>query len=271
MRINSHKASSPFPLSYSAASDYESIPIDPTTYLHLLGALLYVTHSRPDIMTAVSYAVTKAASPTMSDFNNLLHIVDYLRNTADHGHILMKHPIDPLTLNCYVDAAYLPHYDSKSHTGYYLSFGEVGSFYCKSSKQTLIATSSTHAEAKALYSLITDVLYVIQICNDLKEPLQLPAHIYEDNLSVIQLSDDGIFKKSKHYLMTINYLKEAIEAGTIKLIHIDTNLNPTDALSKPLSGSPFIYKTKQFMGYEPNELPLPAPSPKRRKPSPIPH
>ena len=268
-RINSNKASSPFPPSFPPASDHESTPIDPTTYLHLLGALLYVTHSRPDIMTAVSYAATKSASPTTSDFHNLLHIVDYLRNTADHGHILMKHTIDPLTLNCYVDAAYLPHSDSKSHTGYYLSFGTVGAFYCKSSKQTLVATSSTHAEAKALYSLITDVLYVIQLCHDLQEPLQLPAHIYEDNLSVIQLSDDGIFKKSKHYLMTINYLKEAIEAGTIKLIHIDTNLNPADALSKPLSGPPFIYKTKQFMGYAPDEPSLPTPLPKRRKPLPI--
>ena len=270
-RVNSHKAFSPFPPSYIAASDHDSTPIDPTIYLHLLGALLYVTHSRPDIMTAVSYAATKSVSPTTSDFDNLLHIVDFLRNTADQGHILMKHPIYPLTLNCYVDAAYLPHSDSKSHTGYYLSFGTVGSFYFKSSKQTLIATSSTHAEAKALYSLLTDVLYVIQLCLDLQEPLELPANVYEDNLSVIQLSDDGIFKKSKHYLMTINYLKETIEAGTIKLIHIDTNLNPADALSKPLSGPSFIYKTKQFMGYEPNESPLPAPLPKRRKPLPMHH
>ena len=218
-------------------------------------------------MTAVSYAATKSSHPTTSDFDNLLHIVDYLRNTSDHGHILMKHPSAPLSLYCYVDAAYLPHSDSKSHTGYYLSFGSVGSFYCKSSKQTLVATSSTHAEAKALYSLVTDVLHVVQICHDLKEPLKLPAQIHEDNLSVIKLCDDGIFKKSKHYLMTINYLKEAVEQGYIQLIHVDTNLNPADALSKPLSGPSFIYKTKQFMGYEPDEPFIPAPLPKRHKTS----
>lgn len=264
-RHNSSRASSPFPPSYSATLGDNSTPIDTKFYLHLLGALLYVTHSRPDIMTAVSYAATKSSSPTQSDFDNLLHIVDYLRNTPDRGHILMKHPSEPLSLYCYVDAAFLPHSDSKSHTGYYLSFGTVGSFYCKSSKQTLVATSSTHAEAKALYSLITDVMYVVQLCKDLKQPLHSPATIYEDNLSVIQLCDDAHLKKSKHYLMTINYLKEAVELGAIKLIHVDTNLNPADALSKPLSGPPFIYKTKQFMGYEPDEAHLPPPLPKRRK------
>jgi hypothetical protein len=145
-----------------------------------------------------------------------------------------------------------------------MSFG-TGSFYNKSSKQTLVATSSTHAEVKALYSLLTDIKFVAVLCNDLGRPLLLPSKVYEDNLSVIQLCDNAHIKKSKHYLMTINYIKEAIAAGTIELLHIDTHLNPADALSKPLAGAHFSYKTQKLMGHGPGDKEISPPPSQRQK------
>jgi hypothetical protein len=67
-------------------------------------------------------------------------------------------------LKCYVDASsYLIHSDSKSHTGYTLSFGDTGTFFSRSLKQSLVATSSTHAEMKGLYSLVQDIIPLIII------------------------------------------------------------------------------------------------------------
>ena len=43
-------------------------PFDRTTYLHLLGMLYYLLRSRPGISTALSFAATKAVSPTISDW-----------------------------------------------------------------------------------------------------------------------------------------------------------------------------------------------------------
>lgn len=242
------------------------IPIH--TYLHLLGALLYLTRSRPDIMTAVSYASTRAASPTSEDYQRLLHIISYLRNTKDYGLVLMCGRTRPLHLTCYVDASYLSHPDSKSHSGYYLTFGTIGSFHVKSFKQPLIATSSTHAEAKALYSLTLDIQYVLHICNDLKYSIQLPVTIYEDNNALIHLStDDATIRKSKHFLMNLHYIRELIDHGIISLHHIDTYLNPADALSKPVDGVSFKYKTQQFMGLAPDDIILPPPAPRRPSPA----
>jgi hypothetical protein len=45
---------------------------DQTTYLRLLGQLNYLTNSRPDILTAVSYAATRSKQPTMQDYEDLL-------------------------------------------------------------------------------------------------------------------------------------------------------------------------------------------------------
>lgn len=203
------------PQHLSSTSTLASPGISQKRYLHLLGALIYLTKSRPDIATAVSFGGTKSASPTEEDFDSLLHIVKYLWNTQSEGLILHRgiNPIgSPLTLTCYVDASYLTHADAKSHSGYCLSFGTIGTFYSRSSKQTLVATSSTHAEMRALYTLVIDIIYVEHLCQELGRPLFLPAIIFEDNRPVIDLtaSISARLKKSKHFLMLIEFVKEQV-------------------------------------------------------------
>jgi hypothetical protein len=116
-------------------------------FLHLLGTLImYATKSRPDIKFATSLAATKSSNPThQEDYQQLVHIMKYLYDTKDLG--LALHPVescnDPLQFYCYVDASYILHPDSTSHTGYLITFEKSGSFFSKSMKQKLVATSST--------------------------------------------------------------------------------------------------------------------------------
>lgn len=101
----------------------------------LLGSLMYSTRSRPDTLSTVSFAATHSQHPTEDNYNYLLHLVVYLFHSPKKGLILRLLEDDqPLQLRCYVDAAYLVHDDSKSHIGYALTFGELGTFYLKSLK-----------------------------------------------------------------------------------------------------------------------------------------
>ena len=172
-------------------------PFDRTTYLHLLGMLNYLLRSRPDISTALSFAATKAVSPTMSDYERLLDVVFYLSNTHDVGLIMHPgNPDEPLRLRCYVDASSLTHPDSRGHSGYCICLGELGSFFSKLVKQAITATSSTHAEIKALYQLTVDLIY-INLCYELDRPVDLPAIIFEDNSPAVQLTESLSAKAKK--------------------------------------------------------------------------
>jgi hypothetical protein len=112
---------------------FDYTPFDSTEYRHLLGGLLYIAISRPDISTAVSFASMAASKPCVGDFDNLLHCLLYLSQTKERGLILRAGSANQeLSLKCYVDASYLTHPDSKSHTGYCISFTDVGFFYSKS-------------------------------------------------------------------------------------------------------------------------------------------
>jgi hypothetical protein len=149
-----------------------------------------------------------------------------------------------------VDASYLVHPDSKSHTGYALSFGEIGTFYAKSIKQPLVATSSSHAEMRALYTAIQDIIFVINLCKNMKINLKIPAIIFEDNQPVIQLAmttSTGI-KKCRHFQMLIAFIKEKVDEGLVTIKKIDTSKNPADILSKvEISGSNYLEKVKSLL------------------------
>ena len=88
-------------------------PADHYAYLRILGILLYLTKSRPDIMAAVSFAGTKSSSPMDRDLSDLYYVVDYLRATQTLGHILHKSSLAALRLYCEVDASYFLHPDSE--------------------------------------------------------------------------------------------------------------------------------------------------------------
>jgi len=220
-------------------------------YLHLLGMLSYIAHSRPDTLTALSYAATKNTNPTKQDFKELLLVVDYLWQTKEKGLIL--HPAQekdaPLKLICHVDASYLAHSDTKSHTGYCLSFGNFRSFYSKSSKQKLVATLSMHAKIRALYTLALDIVFVIHLCKEVERPIDLPAIVFEDNQPVIDLTKTLSSKvtQSKHVLMLIEFIREQVE-GLIELQKIPTESNVADVLTKLIAGKAFTTKAMHLLG-----------------------
>jgi hypothetical protein len=105
-----------------------------------------------------------------------------------------------------------------------MSFGEIGTFYSKSGKQTLVTTSSTHAEMRALYSLVVDLIFVVYLCEELGRPLKLPCVVLEDNQPVIDVTSElaGRAKRCKHSLMLLNFVKEHVEQGLIAIEKVDT-------------------------------------------------
>jgi hypothetical protein len=229
-------------------------PVDRTVYLSLLGKLMYLGHSRPDILTAISYAACHSTEPTTYDYDALLEIVSYLKGTASEGLTLRvrgDNSSDDLTLTCYVDASYLSHSDAGSHTGYCLSLGTSNSFFhSKSRKQKLTATSSTHAECRALYDLTLNVIYIANLLDEVGRPLKLPVRIYEDNQPIIDLATNEIGKvgNSKHFLMLVAFIREQVALGLISLKKIATRENISNVLTKAVVGAEFIASANKLLG-----------------------
>ncbi|KAL0368450.1 UNVERIFIED_CONTAM: Retrovirus-related Pol polyprotein from transposon TNT 1-94 [Sesamum calycinum] len=87
-------------------------------YLSAIGALMYLAnHTRPDITFAVNLLARYNSAPTRRHWNEIKHILRYLRGTMDMGLFYPK--VSNCDLVGYADAGYLsdPH-NGRSQTGY---------------------------------------------------------------------------------------------------------------------------------------------------------
>jgi hypothetical protein len=209
-------------------------------------------------MTMVAYHATKAKNPTEDDCKSLLKIVNHLRQTPDKGLILFpKSPDDgnKIYITAMVDAAYMSHDDAGSHTGYCISIGSKNPksyFFSKSYKQKLTATSSTHAEVRALYDLTIQIIFLTSLFNELNRPIETPVIVFEDNQPCIDLVTQETTRlgKSKHYLNIINFIKEQVQLGLLKLSKIDTSKNISNVLTKIVCGKEFYDSFQAIMGHD---------------------
>jgi len=69
---------------------------------------------------------------------------------------------------CQVNASYLL---QKTTPVYAIGLTGGGYIYFRSSKQPLVFTSSTHAEMRAIYTLVKDLLFLIYLCYELRVEL----------------------------------------------------------------------------------------------------
>jgi hypothetical protein len=227
-------------------------------YMRLLGQLNYLTNSRPDILPSVSYAATKSKNNDENDFQDLLLIVAYLRQTSDYGLTLYPRregEEQSLKLTAFVDAAYMSHADASSHTGYCIALGSVqpqSFFMSKSQKQKCMATSSTHAEIRALYELTINLIYLTTLFDEIKRPIELPVTIFEDNQAAIDLVSDPMIRitKSKHYLMLIHTIREQVKLGLIEVKKVAGDANVANVLTKIISDVEFFDSIIKIMGIE---------------------
>jgi hypothetical protein len=134
-----------------------------------------------------------------------------------------------------------------------MSFGIVGTFYSKSGKQQLVATSSTHSEMRGLYSLVVDIVYLVHLCDELYRPLTLPCIALVDNQPVIDLvsqpSGQTRVKRCKHFLMLVDWIREQVIAGYLKLTKVATADNVADLLTKIVTGGEFTKKADLLLGH----------------------
>ena len=181
----------------------------------------------------------------------MLQILLYLYQTRSVGLVLQAGIANrDLTQRSYVDTSYLTHQDSKSYSGYTMSLGEIGSFCSKSAKQSLVATSSTHAEMRAVYALTVDIIYMVHLMQELHRPLLLPCIVFEDNQPVIDLLKDtsARSKRCKHFLMMIDWIREQVLAGYLQLIKVPTEENIADVLTKIVTGGEYRKKASLLLG-----------------------
>jgi hypothetical protein len=163
---------------------------DPTRYRHIVGSLVYLTITRPDIAHVVHMLSQFVSTPTTAHYGHLLRVLRYLRGTRSR--CLLYASDSPLQLHAYSDATWASDpVDRCSTTGYCILFGSSPIAW-KSKKQAAISRSSAEAELRALATTIAEIIWLRWLLADLGVSCDTSTPLLCDNLSAIQIAHDPV-------------------------------------------------------------------------------
>ncbi|GKV36115.1 hypothetical protein SLEP1_g44283 [Rubroshorea leprosula] len=156
---------------------------DPTHYQQLVGSLVYLTMTCPDIAYAIHMVSQFMATPRSTHYAAVLCIICYVKETLFHG--LHFSTNFSLMLRAYFDADWASDpSDHRSTTGYCLFLGNSCVSW-RNKKQTIPSCSSTEAEYRALGDTKSELLSLRWLLEDMGIPQPSSTDLYYDNQSAI--------------------------------------------------------------------------------------
>ncbi|GJU02561.1 ribonuclease H-like domain-containing protein [Tanacetum coccineum] len=151
-------ATTPIEFNKLMVKDKDRVDVDVHIYRSMIGSLMYLTVSRPDIMFAVCVCARFQVTPKASHLNTVKRIFRYLNHQPKLG---LWYPRDsPFELEAFSDSDYEgASLDRKSTIGGCQFLGRrLISWQCK--KQTIVANSTTKAEYVAAANCCGQVLWI---------------------------------------------------------------------------------------------------------------
>lgn len=205
-------------------------------YRRLIGRLLYLQISRPDICFSVHKLSQFIAKPTTAHLAAAHHLLWYLKGSAGQGILLRKSP--SFQLKAFVDADWGSCLDTRrSVTGFCIFLGE-SLISWKTKKQATVSRSSAEAEYRALAVVSSELTWLTQLLADLQVVCHAPAAVYCDNHAAIAIANNPMFhERTKHIEIDCHFFRDMIEKGILKLLPIRSHLQLADMFTKPLGTS----------------------------------
>ncbi|GKE22818.1 ribonuclease H-like domain-containing protein [Tanacetum coccineum] len=172
-------------------SDDDHLLVNVSNYQRLVGNLIYLTNTRPDIAYVVHCLTQYMHSPLNSHLDAALRVLSILRLLQGVVFKLIRLVILSLELMLIL-------------TG-------------------LDILSSAEAEYRSMASATCEVIWLSILLSDMGVKNLLPVMMYCDNSSALQIDANPVFhEKSKHFEIDVHLVREKVASGVIKTEKIHT-------------------------------------------------
>ncbi|GJW44247.1 retrovirus-related pol polyprotein from transposon TNT 1-94 [Tanacetum coccineum] len=200
--------------------DLQGNLVDATLYHGMIGSLMYLTSSRPDLIYAVCLCARYQAKPTEKHLNAVKRIFRYLKGTINMG--LWYSKDTGMSMTAYADADHAGCQDTRRSTSGSAQFLGDKLVSWSSKKQKCTTILSTKAEYIALSRCCAQILWMRSQLTDYGFQFnKIP--LYYDNKSAIALCCNNVqHSRAKHIDVRYHFIKEQVENGIVELYFIRT-------------------------------------------------
>jgi histone deacetylase 1/2 len=207
---------------------------DSSNYRSIVGALQYITLTRPDIAFSINKVCQFLHAPTTIHWTAVKCILRYLRGTISHGLRLRKSPSTIVSAFSDADWAGCPD-DRRSTSGFAVYVGSnLVSWNAK--KQPTVSRSSTKAKYKSLANATTEVMWVQTLLDELGVSQSKAAVLWCDNIGATYLAANPVFHaRTKHIEVDYHFVHERVAQKLLDIRFMASGDQVADGFTKSLS------------------------------------
>ncbi|XP_019455167.1 PREDICTED: uncharacterized protein LOC109356296 [Lupinus angustifolius] len=202
-----------------------------TSYRRLIGKLVYLTHTRPDISFFVGHLSQFLSAPTIDHFKAATRVLKYIKGAPGKG---LFYPTETtISLKDFSDSDWASCVDTRrSITGFCFFLGE--SLICwKSKRQKTVSRSSTEAEYRALALARFEGQWLLYLLNDLQLSHIGPIVLYCDNQYALHIAANPVFyERTKHIEIDCHYIRDKVSNNLVHLLRIASCDQVADIFTK---------------------------------------
>ncbi|KAH9802834.1 retrovirus-related pol polyprotein from transposon RE1 [Citrus sinensis] len=217
----------------------DQVPVDKGRYQRLIGRLMYLSHTRPDLAYALSVVSQFMHNPGEQHMKAVMRILRYLKTNPGKGILFSKNE-DYSNIEVYTDADWAGSVSDRRSTSGYFTFVGGKLVTWRSKKQHVVARSSAEAEYRGMALGICEGLWISFILNDLGYPSQQPIQLYCDNKAARDITHNPVqHDRTKHVEVDRFFIKEKLDEKILELPKIRSEDQLADILTKAISSRAF--------------------------------
>ncbi|GJN27583.1 hypothetical protein PR202_gb15614 [Eleusine coracana subsp. coracana] len=217
------------------ATDGELLP-DPTRYRHIVGSLVYLGVTRPDISHVVHILSQFVSAPTQLHYTHLLRVLRYLRGTMSRRLFFSRS--SSLQLRAYCDATWASDSSDRRSLSAFCVFLGGSLIAWKTKKQTAVFRSSAEAELRAMALVTAEVTWLRWLLEDFGVSVSMPTSLFSDSTGAISMALDPVkHELSKHVGVDAFYTRSQVQDGIVAPQYVPSEIQLADLFTKAQTGA----------------------------------